>query len=72
MNRNIDDREESRPHNSTYPKGEVSCSEDTFVQAESSVLRMKFSGKSPALLVAAKPSNCLKSQITNKKSIFKP
>ena len=41
-------------HNSTYPKGGVSCSADTFVQAESSVLRMKFSGKSPALRVAAK------------------
>ncbi len=37
-----------------YPKGGVSCSADTFVQAESSVLRMKFSGKSPALRVAAK------------------
>jgi len=40
-------------HNSTYPKGGVSCSADTFVQAESLVLRMKFSGKSPALRVAA-------------------
>jgi len=40
--------------NSTYPKGGVSCSKDTFVQAESSVLRMKFSGKIPALRVAAK------------------
>ena len=39
--------------NSTYPKGGVSCFADTFVQAESSVLRMKFSGKSPALRVAA-------------------
>jgi len=39
--------------NSTYPKGGVSCSADTFVQAESSVLRMKFSGKIPALRVAA-------------------
>jgi len=39
--------------NSTYPKGGVSCSADTFVKAESSVLRMKFSGKSPALRVAA-------------------
>ena len=39
--------------NNTYPKGGVSCSADTFVQAESSVLRMKFSGKSPALRVAA-------------------
>jgi len=40
--------------NSTYPKGGVSCFADTFVQAESSVLRMKFCGKSPALRVAAK------------------
>ena len=39
--------------NSTYPKGGVLCSADTFVQAESSVLRMKFSGKNPALRVAA-------------------
>jgi hypothetical protein len=39
--------------NSTYPKGGVSCFADTFVQAESSVLRMKFSGKNPALRVAA-------------------
>jgi len=43
---------EGRPHNSTYPKGGVSFSADTFVQAESSVLRMKFSGKNPALLEA--------------------
>jgi len=40
--------------NSTYPKGGVSCSADTFVQAEISVLRRKFSGKIPALRVAAK------------------
>ena len=40
--------------NSTYPKGGVQCSADTFVQAESSVHRMKFSGKNPALRVAAK------------------
>jgi len=39
--------------NSTYPKGGASCFADTFVQAESSVLRMKFCGKSPALRVAA-------------------
>ena len=44
---------EQRRHNSTYPKGGVSCFADTFVQAESSVLRMKFSGKIPALRVAA-------------------
>jgi len=47
-------REETTTGNSTYPKGGVSCSEDTFVQAESSVLRMKFCGKSSALRVAAK------------------
>jgi len=48
-------RGESRASaNSTYPKGGVLCSADTFVQAESSVLRMKFCGKSPALRVAAK------------------
>ena len=40
--------------NSTYPKGGVSCFADTFVVAESSVLRMKFSSKTPALRVAAK------------------
>jgi len=45
--------ERSPAGNSTYPKGGVSCFADTFVQAESSVLRMKFSGKNPALLVAA-------------------
>jgi len=39
--------------NSTYPKGGVLCSADTFVQAESLVLRIKFCGKSPALRVAA-------------------
>jgi len=35
--------------NSTYPKGGVSCFADSFVVAESSVLRMKFSGKYPRL-----------------------
>ena len=45
---------EERTHNSTYPKGGVSRFGDTFVQAESSVLHMKFSGKNPALRVAAK------------------
>jgi len=46
--------QEERRHNSTYPKGGVSCFAGTFVQAESSVLRMKFCGKNPALRVAAK------------------
>jgi len=44
---------ERHTHNSTYPKGGVSCFADSFVVAESSVLRMKFSGKNPALRVAA-------------------
>jgi hypothetical protein len=39
--------------NSTYPKGGVSFSKDSFVVAKNSVLRMKFSGKNPALRVAA-------------------
>jgi len=46
--------------NSTYPKGGASCFADTFEQAESSVLRMKFSGKNPALRVAAnRYASCL-------------
>jgi len=40
-------------YNSTYPKGGVSCFADTFVGIVSSVLRMKFSAKNPALRVAA-------------------
>jgi len=40
-------------HNSTYPKGGISCSKDSFVVSGSSVLRIKFCGKSPALRVAA-------------------
>ncbi len=51
--RPMGDRKEQRRHNSTYPKGGVSCFADIFVVAESSVLRMKFSGKNPALRVAA-------------------
>jgi hypothetical protein len=45
--------EEARTHNSTYPKGGVSCFADSFVVAENSVFRMKFCGKNPALRVAA-------------------
>jgi len=39
--------------NSTYPKGGVSCSKDSFVVNESLVFQIKFCGKSPALRVAA-------------------
>ena len=43
----------ARPHNSTYPKDGVSCSKDSFVVNESLVFQIKFSGKNPALRVAA-------------------
>jgi len=47
-------KKESRPHNSTYPKGGVSCSKDSFVVNQTLVFQIKFCGKSPALRVAAK------------------
>jgi hypothetical protein len=37
---------------STYPKGGVSCSKDSFVVNGSLVFQIKFCGKSPALRVA--------------------
>ncbi|MBK9299764.1 MAG: hypothetical protein IPN14_03895 [Bacteroidetes bacterium] len=40
--------------NSTYPKGGVSCSKDSFVVKQTLVFQIKFCGKSPALRVAAK------------------
>lgn len=40
--------------NSTYPKGGVSCSKDSFVVNQTLVFQIKFCGKSPALWVAAK------------------
>jgi len=43
-----------RRHNSTYPKGGVSRSKDSFVVKQTSVFQIKFCGKSPALRVAAK------------------
>lgn len=39
---------------STYPKGGVSCSKDSFVVNQTLVFQIKFCGKSPALRVAAK------------------
>ncbi len=39
-------------HNSTYPKGGVSCSKDNFVVNASLVFQIKFCGESPALRVA--------------------
>ena len=40
--------------NSTYPKGGVLCSKDSFVVNQTFVFQIKFCGKSPALRVAAK------------------
>ncbi len=45
--------EEEYSHNSTYPKGGVSCSKDSFVGNQTLVFQIKFCGKSPALRVAA-------------------
>ena len=45
---------ECRTANSTYPKGGVSCSKDSFVVNETLVFQIKFCGKRPALRVAAK------------------
>lgn len=45
---------EAHTHNSTYPKGGVSCSKDSFVVSQTLVFQIKFCGKSPALRVAAK------------------
>lgn len=41
-------------HNSTYPKGGVSCSKDSFVVNQALVFQIKFYGKSFALRLAAK------------------
>ena len=43
----------ARTANSTYPKGGVLCSKDSFVVNQTLVFQIKFCGKSPALRVAA-------------------
>ncbi len=43
----------ARTHNSTYPKGGVSFSKDSFVVNQTFVFQIKFCGQSPALRVAA-------------------
>jgi hypothetical protein len=48
------DRKKTTPYNSTYPKGGVLCSKDSFVVNQTLVFQIKFCGKSPALRVAAK------------------
>ncbi len=44
---------EARTANSTYPKGGVLCSKDSFVCNQILVFQIMFCGKSPALRVAA-------------------
>jgi hypothetical protein len=44
---------ECRTANSTYPKGRVSCSKESFLINQTLVFQIKFCGKSPALRVAA-------------------
>lgn len=46
-------RQEGQTSNSTYPKGGVLCSKDSFVVNGSFAFQNKFCGKSPALRVAA-------------------
>jgi len=59
------------PYNSTYPKGGVSCSKDSFVVNQTLVFQIKFCGKSPALRVDQiketklyRPINQLKVELT--------
>ena len=53
MDRHDTTEKEQRTANSTYPKGGVSCSKDSFVVNQTLVFQIKFCGKSPALRVAA-------------------
>jgi hypothetical protein len=53
LNDLIDSPVQNTAANSTYPKGGGSCFADSFVGIENSVLRINFSGKNPALRVAA-------------------
>jgi len=39
--------------NSTYPKGGVSCTKDSFVVNQTLIFQIKFCGKRPTLRVAA-------------------
>ena len=58
MNSTITSNKGTPAPNSTYPKGGVSCSTDSFVVNQTLVFQIKFCGKSPALRVAAK--RCMK------------
>lgn len=49
-------------YNSTYPKGGISCSNDSFVVNGTLVFQIKFRGESPALRVAAKRWRALRNE----------
>ena len=67
MRSNLEYKIQSRTANSTYPKGGVSCSKDSFVVNGTFVFPIKFCGKSPALRVAAKRYKPLKKNKTEEK-----
>ncbi|AEE48726.1 hypothetical protein Halhy_0819 [Haliscomenobacter hydrossis DSM 1100] len=54
MNSTISSNKGTPAPNSTYPKGGVSCSTDSFVVNQTLVFQINFCGKRPALRVAAK------------------
>ena len=54
MNSTITSNKGTPAPNSTYPKGGVSCSTDSFVVNQTLVFQINFCGKRPALRVAAK------------------
>jgi hypothetical protein len=58
----------ARTANSTYPKGGVSCSKDSFVVNQTLVFQIKFCGKSPALRVAANRSCHINDTTDNEKN----
>jgi len=60
----------ARTANSTYPKGGVLCSKDSFVVNGSLVFQIKFCGKSPALRVAEKRYQSIKKGASAPFSIF--
>ena len=54
--------------NSTYPKGGVSCSKDSFMVNQTLIFQIKYCGKSPALRVAAK--RYMQFSMTSKKAFI--
>lgn len=55
--------QQSTTANSTYLKGGVSCSKDSFVGNQTFVFQIKFCGEIPAFQVAAKCYSQLKNNI---------